>query len=251
MKKSLLSIAVGCAACLVFQAQAQNTSGQTYQNLGQNQKQIWEHGRMSATGRMHQELRVSKIKGCQIKSQSGQQVGAIKDVLINPTSGRIDFALVSLNHAGVQTPAAQQNETAPRTPASGAQPQANANSTWGASLLGGSGGKEVAVPWILLRPSPMAGQTGRTYAYNAGPHPSFTFTGNQSKLESAPVFNAGTDLSRPGWRHSVFAYYGVTGEQYQGGAFAPGGATSGTQQGQPGKQGQQNQQQQKPGEQKP
>ncbi len=253
MKKSLLSIAVACAACLAFQAQAQSTPGQTYQNLQQNQKQSWQHGRMSATGRMHQELRVSKIKGCEVKSQSGQQLGTIRDVLINPASGRIDFALISLNQAAMLTPGAQQNQTAPRTSASGAQTHANANTTWGTSLLGGSAGKEVAVPWILLRPSRMAGQMGRTYAYNTH-RESFTFRGNQSKLQTAPLFNAKTDLSRPGWRHSVFAYYGVTGERYQGGAFAPGGATSGAQQGhpgQPGEQGRQNQQQQKPGQQKP
>ncbi|MGH7967230.1 MAG: PRC-barrel domain-containing protein [Limisphaerales bacterium] len=53
---------------------------------------------MSPTGRMgHQECRASQLTGAQITGSAGSEVGTISDVIIDPYSGRVDFAIVSLN----------------------------------------------------------------------------------------------------------------------------------------------------------
>jgi hypothetical protein len=67
-----------------------------------------------------------------------------------------------------------------------------------------------------------------------GQQPTFVFSGDTSKLESAPSFDATTDLSQPGWKHSVFSYFGLSARSATGGALSPGGSyqdssgTSGT-----------------------
>jgi hypothetical protein len=47
-------------------------------------------------------------------------------------------------------------------------------------------------------------------------------------LQSAPNFDANTDLSQPSWRQSVFSYFGLSGRgSATGGAETPGGTSSG------------------------
>jgi hypothetical protein len=59
--------------------------------------------------------------------------------------------------------------------------------------------------------------------------PSFTFAGDVSKLQSAPNFDASTDLNQPGWRQSVFSYFGLPGgSSATGAAETPGGTSSGS-----------------------
>jgi hypothetical protein len=80
----------------------------------------------------------------------------------------------------------------------------------------------VAVPWALLRPSMSGALTSTT----AGQQLNFTFSGDSSKLQSAPTFDTTTDLSQPGWRHGVFSYFGLTGSNgATGGAETPGGSS--------------------------
>ena len=50
----------------------------------------------SATGRGGAQLRASKAIGAEVKSQTGEDIGKIEDLLFNPQTGRIDFAV--LNH---------------------------------------------------------------------------------------------------------------------------------------------------------
>jgi sporulation protein YlmC with PRC-barrel domain len=66
-------------------------------------------------------VRVSKLIGAQVNDISGNQAGHIQDIIVNPRSGRIDFALLSLK----------------------------------GSTANGSGSL-VPVPWKLLRPSSTA-----------------------------------------------------------------------------------------------
>jgi hypothetical protein len=59
--------------------------------------------------------------------------------------------------------------------------------------------------------------------------PSFVFSGDNTKLESAPNFDASTDLNQPSWRQSVFSYFGLSGNSSAtGGAETPGASSSGT-----------------------
>src|SRR5687767_8424083 len=51
-----------------------------------------------------QHFRSTKIVGAQVKSSSGEDVGRIEDVVLNPSSGRIDFAIISSESKLVPVP---------------------------------------------------------------------------------------------------------------------------------------------------
>jgi len=46
-------------------------------------------------------IRASKLVGAQVNDQSGHSAGQIQDIIVNPHSGRIDFALLSLSGRGM------------------------------------------------------------------------------------------------------------------------------------------------------
>jgi len=66
--------------------------------------------------------------------------------------------------------------------------------------------------------------SGTGSSSSSGQQPTFTYSGDSSKLESAPTFDATTDLSQPGWRHSVYSYFGLGAGSSTGGAGSPGGS---------------------------
>jgi sporulation protein YlmC with PRC-barrel domain len=150
-----------------------------------------------------QDLRASQITGAGIKGSSGQNLGTINDVILNPTSGRIDFAVISLN--------------------------ASTAGATGSSAAGnlGSAAQLVPVPWSLLHPVSTGSASASSSEMGASQEqPSFVFTGDTSRLQGAPSFTEGNwpDISQPSWRHSVFSYYGVMHGSSMGGGEAPGGA---------------------------
>jgi sporulation protein YlmC with PRC-barrel domain len=62
--------------------------------------QSWSTKHLTATGRMNDStVRGSKLIGAKVNDISGNSAGQIRDIVINPRSGRIDFALLSLNGA--------------------------------------------------------------------------------------------------------------------------------------------------------
>src|SRR5690242_325602 len=126
MSKKLMTALALCAACLVLGAQAQSSgsagsssgstypgssgssssgssSGSTYggssgSQSGQSSWDSGRSGRLSATGRMgHHDLQASKLTGASVQSTSGETLGTINDVIINPGSGRIECAVISLS----------------------------------------------------------------------------------------------------------------------------------------------------------
>lgn len=66
------------------------------------------HSGLSATGRgsgttamshSQQSLRASKqVMNASVKSQDGQDLGQIEDLIVNPQSGRVEFAVISVNN---------------------------------------------------------------------------------------------------------------------------------------------------------
>ena len=238
MKQHLLKIMVFCAACMVLGAQAQSSSGssaggasspgaassstsgsQTDTSSGISSQSSTpgspsysrQSSGLSATGRMGQhEVRASKLMGAEVKSSSGETLGTINDVLLNPTSGRIDFAVISLNSTGSE----------------GTSTSATPSTTSSATAT--SGGKLAAVPWTLLRSSGAGYGTSTASAAGAyGSEQSFVFSGDKSKFQGAPSFDQSTwpDVSGSEWRQSIYSYYGVSGSA-AGGAYSPGGSGS-------------------------
>ena len=60
--------------------------------------QSWSTKHLTATGRMNDStIRASKLVGAQVNDISGNRAGQIQDIVVNPHSGRIDFALLLLN----------------------------------------------------------------------------------------------------------------------------------------------------------
>ena len=215
MRNQLLSITALCAAGLVLGAQAQSsssdpsssTSSSTLGSSGQSSSQSGWSGRHHM-GMGQQELRTSQLTGAQINGSSGQQIGTISDTIVNPNSGRLDFAVVSLSEAG-----------------SSGSSTSSTSSTSVTTGTSSASGKQVAVPWMLLRPGSM-GSTAQTTT-TAGQTTSFVFNGDASKLQSAPNFDATTDLSQPSWRQSVFSYFGLSGSSSAtGGAESPGSSST-------------------------
>jgi len=237
MKQQLLRTIVACAAGLALgtQAQTSSSSGGTstdpsssypsssttspsssgsYGSSSSSQSG-WGSHRLRATGRMgHEVLRGSQLTGAEVKGTTGSQVGTISDTIINPVSGRLEFAVISVNDNG---------SSISSTPAS-------SGATGISSASSSAGGKQVAVPWMLLRSSSAGASSSATSSSGANmQQPSFTFAGDTSKLESAPSFDANTDLTQPSWRQSVFSYFGLSGNSSAtGAAETPGSSSTGS-----------------------
>lgn len=146
---------------------------------------------LSATGRMSEPcVRASKLVGAQVNDRSGDRVAEIQDLILNPHTGRIDFALLSLSG----TPASADT--------------ANAS------------GNLVPLPWVLLKtPAPAE--------YSDTPeHLVFTLNTDKSKLAKAPKVDW-ADPNQSEWRQRIYAYYGVTPQPAMGGAESEQGQIKG------------------------
>src|SRR5436190_12642959 len=101
MRNQVNKIMAVCAACFALSAQGQNTpgtAGGTSADPSTPQQGYDSTKHYGATSRMgHQEVRATKIIGAQVKSSQGQTLGTINDVVFNPASGRMDFAVISLS----------------------------------------------------------------------------------------------------------------------------------------------------------
>ena len=208
------------ATCLALGVQAQNsTSGSTGTSADQSSQSGFHSGRQyGGAGRMgHQEVRASKLMGAEVKSSQDQSLGTINDVIFNPASGRIDFAVISLSSSSssgaiTSTPGTTSSTT----------------STTPGSTTTSSAGKLVAVPWMLLRPA--GGQGASTTTSTTETQQSFTFSGDTSKLQSAPSFDQSNwpDITQFSWRQGIYSHFGMTPGSATGGATSPGGAESST-----------------------
>jgi sporulation protein YlmC with PRC-barrel domain len=211
MKKTLSKISILCTACSMLAASAwaqsasqdkpmndQNTTTSGTMSSDQNNNRSWSTKHLSATGRMNENaVRSSRLIGAQVNDSSGQRVGQIQDTIVNPSSGRIDFALLSLNSP--QNP----NDNSGATPSSSE--------------------KIVPVPWSILRT-----RTSSQYSSSssADQQPTFTLNVDQAKLNSAPTVDM-SNLNQSEWQQRIYSYYGVTPHASMGGAETPEGEIKG------------------------
>jgi sporulation protein YlmC with PRC-barrel domain len=59
-------------------------------------------GSSTTSGMSHKITRTSQLTTAQVKSSSGEALGQVNDLLVNPNTGRIEFAVISLQ-AGAQS----------------------------------------------------------------------------------------------------------------------------------------------------
>jgi len=173
-------------------------------------------------------LRLSNIMNTTVQSQEGKTLGYVRDLVIDPQSGRVEFAVLSLSNAGGATDTATSgHETVPssRSSVSGI-PSSSVGYT--------TTGKLIPVPWQMFSQSwrssassinsstATAGTMGRPLVLNL----------DESKLRSAPSFDASNwnELHGGTFDQRVYSHFGVDRSSAAGtsGSSLSGRGTSGT-----------------------
>jgi len=171
-------------------------------------------------------IRLSHLMNTTVQSQEGKTLGYIRDLVIDPQSGRIDFAVLSLANAGAATDTSTSGrETVPssRSSVSGIPSSAVGSTTTG---------KLIPVPWQLFSQSWSGGASsiGSTSAGTMG-HP-LALNIDESKLRSAPSFDPSNwnELQGGTFDQRVYSYFGVDRSSAMGtsGSSISGQGTSGT-----------------------
>lgn len=179
-------------------------------------------------------MRGSKLMGSQVKDSSGQTIGRIEDLIVNPTTGKIEFAIISRtssSQGGSSSPSGSSSgsssldSTHSQNSGSGMGSQGAADTSTSSTYGSSSSGKLIPVPWSLLQPE----STSSSMSTGLGQQQqSFTLSVDQSKLDRAPSVSRSTysEISQPGWVQRVNSYYGVS--ESSGGAESPSGSSSGS-----------------------
>jgi hypothetical protein len=155
-----------------------------------------------------QSLRVSQqVINAQVKSQDGQQIGQIEDLIANPQTGKIEFAVVS-----------KGDKLCP-IPMQLLQPQPGAGTSTSTST------SPTETP-STTTPSTTPGATARSGA--TGQKVTFVAQVDQQKLQQAPSFSRTQwpEISQS-WSQQVYSHYGVQPEA----AGGTGSSSSSTSQG--------------------
>ena len=219
---------IGAACSLSLAALAQGNIGSdsdsSKESVG-SKISNWEKEHLGATGRSQQAVRGSKLMQAEVQDSSGQKVGRIEDVIINPTSGKIDFAVISRsNMGGASSPSGTSSGTYGSSGESQSQTSERGATSPESSATSKNTGKLIPVPWAMLQPSSSSGSTASGSALYA--QQSFTLNMDQSKLDQAPSISRGnwSEITQPNWRERVNSYFG----QSTGGAESPSGTEQGT-----------------------
>ena len=159
--------------------------------------------------------------GAPVKTTSGEDVGRIEDVLLNPTSGRIDFAVISAEGKLVPVPWQLLRVSAGGASAQGGT-SSSSSTTRGTSTSADPSSTDPSSASPSSTPGAATPSSSGIYASasSAASQPSFTLNTDKSKLQSAPSF----DRSRwpemsASWSQQVYSHFGV---QPQTGAGATG-----------------------------
>jgi hypothetical protein len=154
--------------------------------------------------------------GAPVKSSSGEDVGRIEDVVLNPSSGRIDFAIISSESKLVPVPWQLLSVS------SGGSAQGSTSSS-SSTTSGTSTSTDPSSTSPSSTPSATSPSSSGIYASASagGGQPTFTLNADKSKLQAAPSF----DRSRwpemsASWSQRVFSHFGVQPESGVGGTGA-------------------------------
>ena len=199
MTRIFLKITVVCAACSMAAAAWAQSQSPGQPPGDSSATRSWSTKHLSATGRNDEHsVRASKLTGAPVSDPAGQRIGTVQDVIINPSSGRVDFAMLLLN---------------PNSTSSGA--------TYNSTSESMASDKLVPVPWTLLRTS----ASSSVYSSSSSGQLMFTLNADQNKLKGAPTVDM-SDLNQSEWQQRIYSYYGVT-PQAVGGAESPQGELKG------------------------
>jgi len=124
-----------------------------------------------------------------VQSQEGKTLGHIRDLVVDPQSGRIEFAVLSLSSAGAATDTSTSGRET--VPSSRSSTIGTPSSTSGATTTG----KLIPVPWQLFSQSwsSSSGQSstaGSSATRTAMGAQTLVLNIDESKLRTAPSFDA-------------------------------------------------------------
>src|SRR5436190_522777 len=160
-----------------------------------------------------QLVRASRLIGSDVKDPSENRIGRIEDVLLNPTSGKIDFAVISLSPAGAaSSPSGTSSGSATSSrygnaqdsaasganrysggsadnTASSSRSESSASQNYGTSS---TSGRLIPVPWSLLQAQPVSADASSASATSGLRTTSFTLNIDRNKLDSAPSLGRGS-----------------------------------------------------------
>jgi sporulation protein YlmC with PRC-barrel domain len=150
-------------------------------------------------------VRLSQILNSSVRSSDGKTLGSLRDVTVDPQSGRIEFAILALPSAGASDTSASSRETVP----------SSRSSNLGTPGLGSATatGKLIPVPWQLFSQSWSGNQTGAgtTAIPGAMGARNLTLNIDEARLRTAPSFEAGNwnELEQGALNERVYSFYGV------------------------------------------
>lgn len=183
------------------QGQSSSTLGQGQSStLGQGTSRIGQSSSALGSSAMQSDnaVRLSELMRANVQSQEGKTLGNIRDITVDPQSGRIEFAILSLSSAGAAT---GTSTTAPSTTGT---PSVTAGAT---------SGKLIPVPWQLFSQSRSSLQQGTSTTPGAGSMGSqnLVLSVDESKLQTAPSFDAGNwnQLQTGALSQRVYSHFGV------------------------------------------
>jgi sporulation protein YlmC with PRC-barrel domain len=165
-------------------------------------------------------VRLSEIMNKPVQSQEGKTLGYIRDLTVNPQSGQIEFAVLSLSGGSGAT---SSSSAAADTSTSGRETAPSSRSsvtgTPGSTTTAGMTGKLIPVPWQLFSQSwsgssrlgTSSSSVAGTTTSGSGAAGNLTLNLDESKLRSAPSFDSSNwnQLQGGTFDQRVYSYFGV------------------------------------------
>jgi len=186
----------------------QGASSQSSSSLGSSSS---AYGSSSSSMSSGNNVRLSQLMNTSVQSREGKSLGQIRDLIVDPQSGRIQFAILSLSSAG----AASDTSTSGRetVPSSRSSVTGTPSTTLSSSMTG----KMVPVPWQLFSQgwdSSHAGSSATTSSSTLGSSSSLSghplvLNIDESKLQSAPSFDASNWNELQSIDHRAYSHFGV------------------------------------------
>jgi sporulation protein YlmC with PRC-barrel domain len=166
----------------------------------------------SSSGAMQSEqnVRLSTLINSPVQSKDGKQIGSLRDVTVDPKSGRIEFGILSLSSGGGTAGTSAQSSIS-----------GSSSTSAGASFTG----KLIPVPWQLF--SQTWSQAGATSSSSTGAmRTPLVLNVDESKLQSAPSFEASNwnEIQTGSFDQQVYSFFGVSRSSAYG---TPGSSMSG------------------------
>jgi len=185
----------------------------------------------SATTSSHvqssQAIRASQLIGSTVRSPDGKILGQVRDIVVEPQSGRIDFAVLSPSGG---SDSATESTSTTSTPSTTILPS---TTSYNASV----GGKLVPVPWQLFSQN-FAGTGGFASSSSAtsstlgsgtmGGTMSLSLNLDEAKLRAAPSIdvNNWSGLQQNGFGQRAYSHYGLNWNSRMSGTGTPGSGIS-------------------------